>query len=96
MAKQAPGKSYRKGLTLVQLMDMFLTEEAATEWFESVIWPKGRRCPKCGSTRTRGASHKRMPYWCSDCRGYFVSVREPPVFGDIGRRLSSDPGAMAR
>lgn len=71
MAKQAPGKSYRKGLTLVQLMDMFLTEEAATEWFESVIWPKGRRCPKCGSTRTRGASHKRMPYWCSDCRGYF-------------------------
>ena len=25
-----------------------------------------------------------------------VSVREPPVFGDIGRRLSTDPGAMAR
>ncbi len=52
-------------------MDMFPTEEAATEWFEEVIWPNGRHCPKCGSDRTRDASHKKMPYWCSDCRSYF-------------------------
>ena len=71
MAKKAPGKSYREGLTIVQLMDMFPTEKAATEWFESVIWPDGRHCPKCGSLRTREASHKYMPYWCTDCRSYF-------------------------
>ena len=28
-------------------MDMFPTEKAATAWFESVIWPDGRHCPKC-------------------------------------------------
>ena len=71
MARKAPGKSHRKGMTIVQLMDMFPTEEAATEWFESVVWPDGRHCPKCGSLRTRAASHKKMPYWCSDCRSYF-------------------------
>ena len=71
MAKKAPGKSHREGLTLVELMDMFPTEQAATEWFESTIWPNGRHCPKCGSERTREASHKKMPYWCTDCRSYF-------------------------
>ena len=65
MAEKAPGKAHREGLTVVQLMDMFPTEEAATEWFESIIWPDGRHCPKCGSERTREASHKKMPYWCT-------------------------------
>ena len=50
---------------------MFPTEELATAWFEDVIWPGGRHCPKCGSLRTREASHAKMPYWCSDCRSYF-------------------------
>ena len=71
MSKSAPGKSHREGMTLIQLMDMFPTEEAATEWFEGVIWPEGRHCPKCGSKRTCNASHRKMPYWCSDCRSYF-------------------------
>ena len=70
-----PGKSHREGLTLVQLMDMFPTEKAATEWFESVVWDDGRHCPKCGSTTTREVPNvKPMPYWCTDCRSYF-SVR---------------------
>ena len=38
MAKKAPGKSHREGITLVELMDMFPTEEAATAWFEDVFW----------------------------------------------------------
>ena len=71
MARKAPGKAHREGLTVVQLMDMFPTEEAATAWFESIIWPDGRHCPKCGSERTREASHAKMPYWCTDCRSYF-------------------------
>ena len=71
MSKKAPGKAYREGLTIVQLMDMFPTEVAATAWFESVIWPDGRHCPKCGSTRTGEAKHRFMPYWCTDCRSYF-------------------------
>ena len=71
MAHKAPGKAHRKGLTMVQLCDMFPTEESAREWFESQVWPDGRHCPRCGSTRTKEASHKKMPYWCTDCRSYF-------------------------
>ena len=58
----------------MELMHMFPNEEAATTWFETVIWDDNRACGHCGSTRTRNASHKKMPYWCSDCRSYF-SVR---------------------
>ncbi len=71
MAHAAPGKSDREGVTMMQLCDMFPTEESAREWFESRLWPNGRHCPRCGSTKTSEASHAYMPYWCSDCRSYF-------------------------
>ena len=82
MAKKAPGKVHREGLTVVELCDMFPTEELATAWFEDVIWPDGRHCPKCGSLRTREASHAKMPYWCSDCRSYF-SVKTGTAHAEV-------------
>ena len=69
--RKAPGKAHREGLTLIQVMDLFPTEQAAVDWFEGVIWPDGRHCPKCGSVKTTEASHKYMPYWCGGCRSYF-------------------------
>ena len=71
MTHKSPGKSDREGITMVQLCDMFPTEDTALEWFEARIWPTGRHCPRCGSTRTHEASHAKMPYRCSDCRSYF-------------------------
>ena len=67
-----PGKSYRTGITLMQLFEMFPDEESARQWFESVYWTEGRTCRKCGSERTREVPNdKPMPYWCTDCRSYF-------------------------
>ena len=75
MATKSPGKSHREGLTLVQLIEMFPTEDAATEWFESVVWDGDRYCPKRGSVETKEVPKaKPMPYWCRGCRSYF-SVR---------------------
>ena len=71
MAHKAPGKAHRDGITLVQLADMFPDENSARQWFESRIWPDGRYCPQCGSTHTHEASHKDMPYRCTDCGAYF-------------------------
>ena len=74
MAK-GPGKSYRKGISLIEIMEMFPTEEAATQWFERILWHDERPCPHCGSLNTRECkNHKPMPYRCRDCRGHF-SVR---------------------
>ena len=75
MSKKAPGKSHRTGISLIQLAEMFPTEQAAVDWFEAIYWPGGRCCGHCGSIKTREVpSRKPMPYWCTDCRSYF-SVR---------------------
>jgi len=72
---KAPGKSHREGIDIIELLDMFPTEEGATLWFEDALWQGERCCGHCGSVRTKTVPNaKPMPYWCSDCRKYF-SVR---------------------
>ena len=72
----APGKSFRKGLSIFELQDMFPTEESAREWFESIIWADGRVCPHCGCTDTfeNPKSEPSRPYRCKGCHQHF-SVR---------------------
>ena len=81
MEHKSLGKSDREGITMMQLCDMFPTEESAREWFEARIWQNERHCPHCGSVRTHDAGHNDMPYRCSDCRGYF-SVKTGTVLGN--------------
>ncbi len=70
MAQKAPGKSHRKGLTLIQLMDMFPDDESAGEWFAKGRWPDGPYCPKCGSLNVQcDIKHKTMTHRCRDCEG---------------------------
>ena len=72
MAHKAPGKAYREGITLLQLADLFPTEESAVNWFERVVWTDERACGQCGSLDThRIKSGKPMPYRCRDCKRYF-------------------------
>ncbi len=82
------GKSHREGLTIIQLMDMFPTEEAATAWFESTIWPEGRHCPKCGSLETKEVPNaKPMPYHCKGCRSHFgVRTNTPMARSNVALR----------
>ena len=75
MARNAPGKHYRKGLSLVEITRMFPDDDTARAWIESVRWPDGPVCPHCGSTRiTHPVAHKTMTHRCKDCRKWF-SVR---------------------
>ena len=73
MAKKAPGKAHRKGISLVELMRKFPDDTIAEAWFAESRWPQGPACPHCGSTRVQsGAAHK-MPYRCreKECRKRF-------------------------
>ena len=72
MAK--PGRSHREGITLMQLGEMFPDEAAAHEWFETIVWPNGRTCPRCRGDNTYRGTHKTMPYHCRPCKRFF-SVR---------------------
>ena len=70
MAQNAPGKHYRKGMSLVEIMRRFPDTEAAERWFEQQFWPGGPFCPRCGSVNVQaGISHPTMTHRCRDCKG---------------------------
>ncbi len=75
MGSKGPGRAERKGITVMQLNDMFPNEAAAERWFESLVWFDGRVCPRCKSKETMESSEtSALPYYCSGCQRQF-SVR---------------------
>ena len=68
MSNKAPGKSHRKGISLIELSDRFPSESAARDWFEKQLWPQGPACPYCGSLNVQtGIKHRTMTHRCRDC-----------------------------
>ena len=62
---KCPGKWFRKGISLVEVMDMFPDDHTAGQWFANVRWPDGPVCPHCQSSNVlSGGSHPSMPYRC--------------------------------
>ena len=79
MSGKAPGKHFREGISLVDLIQKFPDDATAEAWFEKNRWGeagKPSHCPKCGNTEklNRVPSRKSTPYWCGACRSNF-SVR---------------------
>ncbi len=77
MAHKAPGKHFREGMTLMEIVRMFPDAATAEKWFTDLRWPNGPHCPYCGHTDILcGANHKSMPYRCrsKEC-GKRFSVR---------------------
>ena len=72
MAHEAPGKHFRRGLSMVKVTRMFPDDKAALEWIASARWPNGIRCPRCDSDNVQTQTkHKTMPYRCRPCQRYF-------------------------
>ena len=72
MAHNAPGKHYRTGLSLVEVMRMFPDDATAEQWFIEQRWPDGAHCPHCDSLSVQsGTAHKTMSHRCRDCRKWF-------------------------
>ena len=89
MAQAGPGKSFREGLTLFEIFDMFPDDAAAERWFTEARWPDGAWCPHCGSTNVQsGAKHASQPYRCRNCRKRF-SVKTGTAMHDskLGLRV---------
>ena len=79
MADKAPGTNAREGISLLQLAEMFPSEESVTKWFESIRWQEDRPFPRCGDCDTVPMKNgKLMPYRCRGCRKFF-SVRTGSV-----------------
>ena len=71
-AKNAPGKSFRKGISLIDLFEMFPNDATAEAWFVDARWPDGVRCAHCdGDNVSLDSKHPVMPYHCRACRKFF-------------------------
>ena len=68
MAQKGPGKTHRKGISLMQVVDMFGDNEKARLWLEQQRWNGNPHCPHCGSLNVKvGVPHKSMTHRCNDC-----------------------------
>ena len=82
MAHNAPGKHFRKGLSLAQLFTMFPDDKTAETWFIGRRWPDGVRCPHCDCDNVQdGAAHRNQRFRCRGCRRRF-SARTGTVLAD--------------
>ena len=67
MANNAPGKHYRKGISLREIFRRFPDSDTAEKWFAKERWGDTPWCPYCGSENVQtGAKHKTMPYRCRE------------------------------
>ena len=69
---KAPGKGYRKGITLIDIVKMFDTEQKAEDWFVEQRWGDGIQCAHCeGFNVSDKPGRKPQRFHCRDCRRYF-------------------------
>ena len=81
MRTKAPGKSFRKGISLKQILRLFPDNATAEQWFIEQRWEDGMCCPRCGSVNVQtGAKHPTIPFRCreKDC-GKFFSAKTGTV-----------------
>ena len=82
MKRNAPGRHYRQGLSLVEIMRRFPDNATAHEWLVAARWPAGPRCPRCGTGNVLvGGKHPAMPFRCRPCRRFF-SIRTGTVMAE--------------
>ena len=72
MDKKGPGKHCRTGITLIDAVKMFDTEQKAEDWFIAQRWPDGVQCVHCdGLNVSDQPGRKPQRFHCRDCRKYF-------------------------
>ena len=92
MAYNAPGKHFRKGLSVKGFFALFPDDETAEQWFIGRRWPNGIACPYCESDNVNTKSkHKSMPFRCRKKQGWRVWQRlqreDQHVHGFVKHRI---------
>lgn len=65
--KKASGRSDRRGITLIEILRMFLTGKAAKRWLVKSRRPDEIACVECGSVNVQKVAKRRtMPFRCRE------------------------------
>lgn len=62
-----------KPISLIELAQQYNTRDKCLELLESLRWPTGPACPKCGSIKAYRIKKRRL-YECGDCRHQFSAT----------------------
>jgi transposase-like protein len=65
---------------LINLIEQYSDKEKCRKYLEALKWPKGVKCPRCGSDRV-SRINKRDQFDCDKCR-YQFSVTANSIFHD--------------
>ncbi len=89
-AKNAPGKHYRKGISLLDALQQFGDDAKAEAWFVARRWPNGIRCASCDSDAisVRTSTRKTPQYHCKACKVNFT-VKTGTIMHDSKLSLST-------
>ena len=83
-----PGKSHRRGITILEAAARFSDEEAVEREFIAAKWPNGVACMECGSLNIQERpTRKPQPFRCRDCHKDF-SVKTGTVMQGSNLSLS--------
>ena len=89
---KAPGRAYRRGISLVRAAEMFSDPEFTEQWFVDARWPDGIPCPRCDSKNIQHRTNRKpQPFRCNDCRSDF-SVKK----GVSSMKLHRDLGVSQK
>ena len=88
MAKNAPGKHYRKGMTLIEAVQEFSDEVTVEQYCIDTRWPDGVICPNCESESVKERTNRKpRSFRCNSCRFDF-SVKTGTVMEGSNIKLS--------
>ena len=76
-------------MNLISLLDRFNSDDACRGYLETLRWPNGVACPRCGDmdvTRIKW----RSQWDCQGC-GYHLSVSDLPPRTSPPSKLDSEP-----
>ena len=90
--QKAPGKFYRKGMSLIEALQEFGDNDKAEAWFIQKRWPNGVTCPRCYGDKITERPNNQQRFWCKDCRRCF-SVKTGSVLQ--GSNLTYSQWAIA-
>lgn len=88
MANNAPGKHFRKGMTLMEAVQAFADESVVEQHCIDTRWPDGPICPRCKSINIKErANRSPRSFRCNSCRSDF-SVKTGTVMEGSNIKLS--------